>query len=210
MMKIRSVHDTHRPLTTCCATAPPALGSLLLVILPLRPCALPPFPTRTWPLFSHGPVPALACPVADDCFVAKDPGGKPINALQQHLTNLLSPSTPYFFNTLYDPYRWVEGWGAGVGAGLVGLGWAGLGWDGIGWDGWGAAGGPPPRRWYNRPGCRVLRWGRFAMLPALPALCPSLIREWHLANEARCPLVEPFPAASFPYRGLRHLLALCA
>ncbi|CAI5525855.1 unnamed protein product [Closterium sp. Naga37s-1] len=37
--------------------------------------------------------------------VAKDPSGKDINALQQHIKNLLSPSTPYFFNTLYDPYR---------------------------------------------------------------------------------------------------------
>lgn len=36
--------------------------------------------------------------------VAKDPSGKEINALQQHIKNLLSPSTPLFFNTLYDPY----------------------------------------------------------------------------------------------------------
>ena len=28
-----------------------------------------------------------------------------INALEQHIRNLLTPSTPYFFNTLYDPYR---------------------------------------------------------------------------------------------------------
>jgi len=28
-----------------------------------------------------------------------------INALEQHLQNLITPSTPYFFNTLYDPYR---------------------------------------------------------------------------------------------------------
>lgn len=27
-----------------------------------------------------------------------------INALQQHIKNLLCPSTPFFFNTLYDPY----------------------------------------------------------------------------------------------------------
>ncbi|WZZ62814.1 hypothetical protein YC2023_062921 [Brassica napus] len=41
------------------------------------------------------------------CFgymVAKDPSGKEINALEQHIKNLLSPSTPHFFNTLYDPY----------------------------------------------------------------------------------------------------------
>lgn len=37
--------------------------------------------------------------------VAKDPTGKDINALEQHIKNLLCPSTPHFFNTLYDPYR---------------------------------------------------------------------------------------------------------
>lgn len=37
--------------------------------------------------------------------VAKDPSGKEINALEQHIKNLLNPSTPLFFNTLYDPYR---------------------------------------------------------------------------------------------------------
>ncbi|XP_065618553.1 disease resistance protein RPV1-like [Quercus suber] len=37
--------------------------------------------------------------------VAKDPSGKEINALAQHIQNLLTPSTPLFFNTLYDPYR---------------------------------------------------------------------------------------------------------
>lgn len=40
-----------------------------------------------------------------DVQVAKDLSGKEINALQQHITNLLSPSSPFFFNTLYDPYR---------------------------------------------------------------------------------------------------------
>ncbi|XP_057739165.1 UDP-arabinopyranose mutase 3-like [Arachis stenosperma] len=43
--------------------------------------------------------------IEDDCFVAKDPSGKDINALEQHVKNLATPSTPYFFNTLYDPYR---------------------------------------------------------------------------------------------------------
>ncbi|XP_075660478.1 putative UDP-arabinopyranose mutase 1 [Castanea sativa] len=38
-------------------------------------------------------------------LVAKDPSGKEINALAQHIQNLLTPSTPLFFNTLYDPYR---------------------------------------------------------------------------------------------------------
>ncbi|KAL8231446.1 hypothetical protein R6Q57_001224 [Mikania cordata] len=35
---------------------------------------------------------------------AKDPKGKDIDALRQHINNLLHPSTPYFFNTLYDPF----------------------------------------------------------------------------------------------------------
>jgi reversibly glycosylated polypeptide/UDP-arabinopyranose mutase len=42
--------------------------------------------------------------IDDDCFVAKDPTGEDINALEQHIRNLLTPSTPFFFNTLYDPY----------------------------------------------------------------------------------------------------------
>lgn len=37
--------------------------------------------------------------------MAKDPSGKEINALAQHIQNLLTPSTPHFFNTLYDPFR---------------------------------------------------------------------------------------------------------
>ena len=37
--------------------------------------------------------------------VAKDPSGKEIHALEQHIKNLLNPSTPLFFNTLNDPYR---------------------------------------------------------------------------------------------------------
>ena len=36
--------------------------------------------------------------------IAEDPSGRDINALQQHIENLLTPST-LFFNTLYDPYR---------------------------------------------------------------------------------------------------------
>lgn len=42
--------------------------------------------------------------IDDDCFVAKTPNGEDINALEQHIKNLLTPSTPFFFNTLYDPY----------------------------------------------------------------------------------------------------------
>lgn len=45
--------------------------------------------------------------IDDDCFVANKPTGERINALEQHIRNLLTPSTPDFFNTLYDPY--VEG-----------------------------------------------------------------------------------------------------
>jgi hypothetical protein len=39
-----------------------------------------------------------------DVQVAKGPSGLEINALEQHIANLLTPSTPFFFNTLYDPY----------------------------------------------------------------------------------------------------------
>ena len=42
--------------------------------------------------------------IDDDCFVANKPTGERINALEQHIRNLLTPSTPDFFNTLYDPY----------------------------------------------------------------------------------------------------------
>nr|XP_017221330.1 PREDICTED: alpha-1,4-glucan-protein synthase [UDP-forming] 1-like [Daucus carota subsp. sativus] len=41
---------------------------------------------------------------------AKDPSGKDINALEQHIKNLLSPSTPLFFNTLDDPADFVQGY----------------------------------------------------------------------------------------------------
>jgi hypothetical protein len=30
--------------------------------------------------------------------------GERINVMKQHLRNLLTPSTPYFFNTMYDPF----------------------------------------------------------------------------------------------------------
>ncbi|XP_020097855.1 probable UDP-arabinopyranose mutase 2 [Ananas comosus] len=44
--------------------------------------------------------------IDDDCFPAKDSTGVLINnAVAQHLTNLENPATPFFFNTLYDPYR---------------------------------------------------------------------------------------------------------
>lgn len=42
--------------------------------------------------------------VDDDCFPAKDEKGNLIDAVSQHITNLTTPATPFFFNTLYDPY----------------------------------------------------------------------------------------------------------
>ena len=41
----------------------------------------------------------------DDCYPAQGPHGGLVNAIQEHVLNLLTPSTPYFFNTVYDPYR---------------------------------------------------------------------------------------------------------
>lgn len=40
----------------------------------------------------------------EGCFLGKTPSGDSINAVHQHVCNLLTPSTPFFFNTLYDPY----------------------------------------------------------------------------------------------------------
>jgi len=37
------------------------------------------------------------------CRWPRIPRARRIDALSQHIKNLLSPSTPYFFNTLYDP-----------------------------------------------------------------------------------------------------------
>lgn len=39
-----------------------------------------------------------------DCFPAQDPTNNTVDIVAQHLTNLKTPATPYFFNTLYDPY----------------------------------------------------------------------------------------------------------
>ena len=52
--------------------------------------------------------------IDDDCFVATDPTGQKIDALQQHIRNLLTPSTPFFFNTLYDPFAQGTDWVRGV------------------------------------------------------------------------------------------------
>ena len=40
----------------------------------------------------------------DDCFLPEGIGRDVISPLDQHMTNLLTPATPYYFNTLYDPY----------------------------------------------------------------------------------------------------------
>ena len=40
--------------------------------------------------------------IDDDCFPAKDPDGKRVNAVAEHKSNLDEPSHPHFFNTLYD------------------------------------------------------------------------------------------------------------
>jgi hypothetical protein len=53
-------------------------------------------------LLRHAPA-ALSCHCSTPCR-AKDPSGEDINALEQHIKNLLCASTPDFFNTLYDPY----------------------------------------------------------------------------------------------------------
>ncbi|KAK7295164.1 hypothetical protein RJT34_18069 [Clitoria ternatea] len=43
--------------------------------------------------------------IDDDCVPAKDSAGNLIDAVAQHIVNLTTPATPFFFNTLYDPYR---------------------------------------------------------------------------------------------------------
>jgi len=41
----------------------------------------------------------------DDCLPATTSDGRVVNAVAEHLYNLLTPSTPDFFNTVYDPFR---------------------------------------------------------------------------------------------------------
>ncbi|KAJ0972419.1 hypothetical protein J5N97_020378 [Dioscorea zingiberensis] len=43
--------------------------------------------------------------IDDDCLPARDDQGFLVDAVAQHVTNLSTPATPFFFNTLYDPYR---------------------------------------------------------------------------------------------------------
>lgn len=57
--------------------------------------------------YTHTRLPPPATPAPPrPARSAKNPAtGENINALEQHIANLLTPSTPDFFNTLYDPYR---------------------------------------------------------------------------------------------------------
>ncbi|KAL3748646.1 hypothetical protein ACJRO7_009821 [Eucalyptus globulus] len=63
--------------------------------------------------------------IGNDCLasVAKDPSGKDIDALQQHMKNLPTTSTPFFFNALCDPYRdgadFVRGYPFSLRAGVL-------------------------------------------------------------------------------------------
>lgn len=43
--------------------------------------------------------------IDDDCVPAKDNTGNLVDAVAQHIVNLKTPATPFFFNTLYDPFR---------------------------------------------------------------------------------------------------------
>lgn len=43
--------------------------------------------------------------IDDDCTPARDSNGDTVDVVAQHIANLKTPATPFFFNTLYDPYR---------------------------------------------------------------------------------------------------------
>ena len=43
--------------------------------------------------------------IDDGCLPAMDPTGAHIDVLFKHVQNLVTNSTPYYFNTLYDPYQ---------------------------------------------------------------------------------------------------------
>lgn len=78
--------------SACAAPAPcvcPDALSPFPLVLPPSPTPTPPPPTPLPPTLRRS---------------AKNPSGEDINALEQHIKNLLTPSTPDFFNTLYDPY----------------------------------------------------------------------------------------------------------
>lgn len=40
-----------------------------------------------------------------DCVPALDPEGHVVNPVVEHIVNLKTPAAPFFFNTLYDPFR---------------------------------------------------------------------------------------------------------
>lgn len=42
--------------------------------------------------------------IDDDCIPAKNDRGELLDPVEQHITNLSNPATPFFFNTLYDPF----------------------------------------------------------------------------------------------------------
>lgn len=43
--------------------------------------------------------------IDDDCIPARDTKGSFVDVAAQHIANLTTPATPFFFNTLYDPFR---------------------------------------------------------------------------------------------------------
>ncbi|XP_024188824.1 probable UDP-arabinopyranose mutase 5 isoform X2 [Rosa chinensis] len=43
--------------------------------------------------------------IDDDCTPARDSNGDLVDVVAQHIANLKTPATPFFFNTLYDPFR---------------------------------------------------------------------------------------------------------
>nr|XP_043632081.1 probable UDP-arabinopyranose mutase 5 [Erigeron canadensis] len=43
--------------------------------------------------------------IDDDCSPAKTKNGDLVDIVAQHINNLKTPATPFFFNTLYDPYQ---------------------------------------------------------------------------------------------------------
>lgn len=43
--------------------------------------------------------------IDDDCSPAKTKNGDLVDIVTQHINNLKTPATPFFFNTLYDPYQ---------------------------------------------------------------------------------------------------------
>lgn len=43
--------------------------------------------------------------IDDDCSPAKTKDGYLVDIVSQHINNLKTPATPFFFNTLYDPYQ---------------------------------------------------------------------------------------------------------